>query len=509
MYWEIGNTISQQEISEGWGAKTVEKLANDLKSEFPDIKGFSARNLRYMRTFALEYPEFVILQQNVAKLQNYENQTVIILQRIVAKLPWGHNCTLLDKTKDPDERLFYAQKTLQNGWTKNMLSNQLETGLYKRQGSLTNNFSDILPAYDSELALQLFKDPYNLDFIMLGDEARERDLELALMNHVTKFLLELGDGFAFMARQKKFEAGGKEFFIDLLFYHTKMRRHIIIELKIGEFEPEYVSKMNLYLGLADDTLKSIHDEPSIGLILCKTKNRIVAEYSLRDTSKPIGIAEYKIAEMLPADLISELPSIKEIEKELDLEISELQRPVDTRLQAIKEKLKTVAAEEIQTAANHQILQDLFNNGIDPMCRQIISTMMNNFTGEFLTQAVNFMYDGKTVYSIDEVKVFWKEEANLKRTTRFTFNYRLNGFRKSGTNNFDEFLSLDFVTTDYWYGFILDHFNNGNPILKKMYHEPITRQDIQVIEDAMVTKVLDRIEWIINYLENEKKENKAS
>jgi YhcG PDDEXK nuclease domain len=266
--------------------------------------------------------------------------------------------------------------------------------------------------------------------------------------------------------------------------------------------------MNLYLGLADDTLKSIHDEPSIGLILCKTKNKIVAEYSLRDTSKPIGIAEYKIAEMLPADLVSELPSIKEIEKELDLEISELQRPVDTRLQAIKEKLKTVAAEEIQTTANHQILQDLFNNGIDPMCRQIISTMMNNFTSEFLTQTVNYMYDGITVYSIDEVKVFWREEANLKRTTRFTFNYRLNGFRKSGTNNFDEFLSLDFVTTDYWYGFILDHFNNGSPILKKMYHESITRQDIQIIEDAMVTKVLDRIEWIINYLENEKKESKA-
>jgi hypothetical protein len=341
---------------------------------------------------------------------------------------------------------------------------------------------------------------------MLADEAKERDLELALMNHVTKFLLELGDGFAFMARQKKFEAGGKDFIIDLLFYHTKMRRHIIIELKIGEFEPEYVSKMNLYLGLADDTLKGEYDHASIGLILCKTKNRIVAEYALRDTSKPIGIAEYKIAEMLPADIIGELPSIKEIEQELDLEISEQQRPVDARLQAIKEKLKTVEAEEISTTATYQILQDLFNNGIDPMCRQIIATMMNNFSGEFLTQAVNFMYDGKTAYSIDEVRTFWKEEENLKRTTRFTFNYRLKGFRKSGTNNFDEYLSLDFVTTEYWYGLILENYNNGDPLLKKMYHESITRQDIQNIEDAMVTKVLDRIEWIINYLENEKKDN---
>ncbi|HEV8081769.1 MAG TPA: PDDEXK nuclease domain-containing protein [Chitinophagaceae bacterium] len=336
-YWEIGDTISKQEQTEGWGKKTIENLANDLQAEFQDMKGLSPRNLRYMRNFALAYPQFIILQQAIAKFQDIENEPFTILQCSVAKLPWGHNCTLLDKLKLPDDRLFYAQKALQHGWTRDMLVNQIESDLYKRQGALTNNFQLTLPSYESELATQLFKDPYHLDFIMLGEEAKERDLENALMNQITRLLLELGDGFAFMGRQKKFEAGGKEFFIDLLFYHTKLHRHIIIDLKIGEFEAEFVSKMNLYLGLADDTLKGKTDAPSIGLILCKTNNKIVAEYALRDTSKPIGIAEYKITQMLPKNLKGELPSIEELEAALEVEAKKFEQPLD---QKIKDVLAT-------------------------------------------------------------------------------------------------------------------------------------------------------------------------
>lgn len=201
VFWEIGNTIRKQEKAEGWGTKTVERLASDLKIEFPDMKGLSPRNLRYMREFVLAYPKFIILQQSVAKLNNdNKNLPFTILQQAVAKLPWGHNCTLLDKLKQPEERLFYAQKAIQNGWTRALLVNQIESGLHKRQGMLTSNFTSSLPAYESELAMQLFKDPYQLDFIMLGEEAKERDLENALMNQVTKFLLELGEGFAFMGR---------------------------------------------------------------------------------------------------------------------------------------------------------------------------------------------------------------------------------------------------------------------------------------------------------------------
>lgn len=336
-YWEIGDTISKQEQTEGWGKKTIENLANDLQAEFQDMKGLSPRNLRYMRNFALAYPQFIILQQAIAKFQDIKNEPFTILQCSVAKLPWGHNCTLLDKLKFPDDRLFYAQKALQHGWTRDMLINQIESNLYKRQGALTSNFQLTLPSYESELAIQLFKDPYHLDFIMLGEEAKERDLEDALMNQITRLLLELGDGFAFMGRQKKFEAGGQEFFIDLLFYHTKLHRHIIIDLKIGEFEAEFVSKMNLYLGLADDTLKGKNDAPSIGLILCKTNNKIIAEYALRDTSKPIGIAEYKIAQMLPKNLKGELPSIEELEAALEVEAKKYEQPLD---QKIKDVLAT-------------------------------------------------------------------------------------------------------------------------------------------------------------------------
>lgn len=299
VYWEIGNTILQQQQQEGWGTKVIDRFITDLKTAFPDMKGLSPRNVKYMRAFAEAYPNFEFVQ------------------RSVAQLPWGHNCTLLDKLDTVEERLFYAQKAVTYGWTRDLLVQQIENGLYKRQGALTSNFQLALPDYDSELAFQLFKDPYQLDFIMLGEKAKERDLEDALMNHITKLLLELGDGFAFMGRQKRLELGGKEFFIDLLFYHTKLRRHIIIELKIGEFEPEFISKMNLYLGIADDTLKGKYDNTSIGLILCKTKNKIIAEYALRDTSKPIGIAEYKIATKLPEDIKGELPSIEEIESWLD------------------------------------------------------------------------------------------------------------------------------------------------------------------------------------------------
>lgn len=345
VYWEIGNAIAEQEKLAGWGGKIIDKLAADLKAEFPEMKGLSPRNLRYMRDFALAWPE--ILQQPAAKLQSTDNELDVILQQLAAKLPWGHHQVLLVKLKNTEERAFYIKKAVENGWSRSILEHQIESGLHKAQGRLINNFNNTLPEYHSELTKQVFKDPYNFDFIMLGEQARERDLEDALLTQVTKVLLELGAGFAFMGRQKRFDAGGREFFVDLLFYHTKLRRHIIIELKLGEFEPEYVSKMNLYLGLADDQLRGEFDEPAVGLILCKTNNKIIAEYALRDTSKPIGIAEYKIGERLPDNIKGELPSIEEIEQWIDDEFEEYLSPVDERLNEIKEKLKGIQKDEKQ------------------------------------------------------------------------------------------------------------------------------------------------------------------
>lgn len=503
IYWEIGYTILQQQKSEGWGAKIIDRLAADLRREFTDMKGLSPRNFKYMRAFADAYPDFIIVQQSVAQIQNTENEAFTILQRSIAQLPWGHNCTLLDKLKLHEERAFYAQKAVQNGWTRDMLVNQIESGLFKRQGAITNNFGLTIPAYDSELALQLFKDPYHLDFVMLAEEAKERDLEDALMNHITKLLLELGDGFAFMGRQKRFEAAGKEFVIDLLFYHTKLRRYIIIDLKIGEFEAEFVSKMNLYLGLSDDTLKGRHDEPSIGLILCKTKNKIIAEYALRDTSKPIGIAEYKIAERLPEDIKGKLPSIEEIEQKLDKELQEQQNPIDARLKAIKEKLKGIATDEIKTPITYPILLSLFTYGLKPLYQQIIEKM-SVFDDEFHDKMFTWSSTNKSIVNLEQLEEFWNNEEELRKVHMVSFTYTLHGFKKAGTENYGKTLQLDFEIQNYWYGFTLANHNNRQPFLKKLYHQQITKEDIQQIVDLMMTKIMDEIDWIIDRMKEKNK-----
>lgn len=490
VYWEIGNAIAEQEQEAGWGGKTVDKLAVDLKSEFSEMKGLSPRNLRYMRDFSLAYPHF--LQQGAAKLELVENKQDEILQQAAAKLPWGHHQVLLTKLKSSEERSFYIQKAAENGWSRSILAHQIESNLYKAQGALIHNFSNTMPAYQSELTAQVFKDPYNFDFIMLGEEAKERDLEDALMTQVTKVLLELGAGFAFMGRQKRFDAGGQEFFIDLLFYHTKLRRHIIIELKIGEFEPEYVSKMNLYLGIVDDQLKGEYDEPAIGLILCKTNNKIIAEYALRDTSKPIGIAEYKIAEQLPDNIKGELPSIEEIEQRVDEEIKEAQSPVDERLNAIKNKIKNLKTDEIQTPATYEILYQLYQKGLRLLFADLINKV-KVFDEDFYSKGILWLCENKNFKTLEQVDEFWKVEENLRQIFDFSFQIRLDGFKKVGTENCNSSHTLKFRIDTYYYSFTLVNYNNQQPFLKKLYHQPLTANDMQQIADLIMTVVMDDIE----------------
>lgn len=504
LYWDIGNTIAGQESVKGWGAKIVDQLAKDLRAEFPDFKGLSPRNLRYMRDFATSYPGFPILQDSIAKSETIENEEITILQRSVAKLPWGHNCTILDKLKLPAERLYYAQKAIQNGWTRDILVNQIEGGLYQREGALTNNFSLTLPLYESELATQLFKDPYHFDFLQLGEEARERDLENALISHITKMLLELGEGFAFKGRQYKLEVGGQEYFIDLLFYHTGIRRHIVIELKIGEFLPEYVSKMNLYLGLVDDKLKGEFDEPAIGLILCKTKNKIIAEYALRDTSKPIGIAEYKLAALLPDNIKGELPSIEELEQGLQKELEEIKEnlsPVDERMKALKEKLKAIKTDEIQTAATYPILIKLYNEGLRPLYQEILKRL-EVFDEDFQSKSFGWNATNFNATSFEQLDAFWSEEENLKKITDISFFYNFFGFKKGGTESHNEHLTLNFEMNEYWYAFILINHNNQQPFLKKLYHQHLSKEDQQKIVELMMGKIMDRMEEKIKEFSNE-------
>jgi len=318
LYWRIGKELSEKTQLEGWGAKVVEKLASDLEKAFPGIAGFSLRNLRYMRKFAETYTD-----QNVATA--------------VAKIPWGHNVALLERLQDGKQRLWYANKTLENGWSRATLTMWIESDLYSRQGKAITNFKATLPEPNSDLAQQSLKDPYNFDFLTIDEKAREREIELGLMAHIQKFLLELGQGFAFIGRQYPITIGSKDFFIDMLFYHLSLRCYIVIELKAEEFDSRNLGQINLYLSAVDSLLRHPGDQPSIGLLLCRSKDNYVAEYALRDINKPIGIASYttKLVESLPKEFKGKLPSIEEIEAELEkTEITE-----DKKSKRVRKKAK--------------------------------------------------------------------------------------------------------------------------------------------------------------------------
>ena len=300
LYWHIGNAILVRQSSEGWGAKIIDRLSFDLKNAFPDMQGFSPRNLKYMRVFAEAYPdsEFV--------------------HRLCAQIPWKTNVTLIEKVKDRDWRTWYAEKVLENGWSRVVLVHQIESALHRRIGQTNNNFVESLPPEDSDMARQIFKDPYIFDFLGTDTPRRELDVEKALTAHIEKFLLELGQGFAFVGRQVLLEVGDSDFRVDLLFYHLKLRCYVVIELKTGKLEPGHVSQLGFYINVVNDVLRTPEDKPTIGLLLVKEKDHLVAEYCLKGYAQPLGIAEWQhdLQRTLPPDLKSSLPSIEEIEAEL-------------------------------------------------------------------------------------------------------------------------------------------------------------------------------------------------
>lgn len=298
LYWQIGSELLQRQQAAQWGDKVLERLASDLRDAFPEMKGFSLANLKFMRAFAQAWPGAAIGQQ------------------VVSQLPWGHNVMLLTKLKDAAQRLYYAERAVAEGWSRATLEVNLRNRLHERHGKAVTNFQSRLPAPQSELAQETLKDPYLFDFLGLGDDAHEREIENALVRHVTRFLLELGSGFAFMGRQFRLEVSGKEFFIDLLFYHARLKCHVVVELKATEFKPEHAGQLNFYLTAVDRQVKAPDDAPTIGLLLCKTKDRLVAEYALSGIDKPIGVAEYQLVRALPESLVTSLPTVEQLESEL-------------------------------------------------------------------------------------------------------------------------------------------------------------------------------------------------
>jgi predicted nuclease of restriction endonuclease-like (RecB) superfamily len=334
LYWDLGRMILTRQSREGWGAKVVDRLAADLRRAFPEHRGFSPRNLKYMRAFAEAWPEISFVHQLGAPLAaSKKTESAIvqaplaqiapasssaIVQGILAQLPWYHHVALLDKLDAPSDRLWYAAKAVEHGWSRDVLAHHIGSGLHQRQGRAVTNFARTLPAPQSDLAQQITKDPYLFDFLTLHADANERAVEQTLLAHVEKFLLELGAGFALVGRQVHLEIGGQDFYLDLLFYHLHLRCFIVVDLKVREFTPEAAGKMNFYLSAVDDRFRQPGDQPSLGLILCRSKNRVIAEYALRDIKKPVGVADYvtRLVATLPAPLKNAVPSVAELERGL-------------------------------------------------------------------------------------------------------------------------------------------------------------------------------------------------
>lgn len=320
LYWEIGALIDSRQKKEGWGAGVIPRLARDLHNELPEEKGFSERNIKRMLAFYREYPHLEFVPQPVAQTESGPKgpqAAALFPADLIQAVPWGHHAELIAKVKDLPTRLWYMQSTLANGWSRNILVMQIETAAHNRQGRATTNFAKRLPPPDSDLVQQTLKDPYLFDFLTLEAGFHERELETGLIAHLENFLLELGQGFAFVGRQYHLDIGDQDFYIDLLFYHLKLRCYVVIDLKRGDFKPEYAGKMNFYCSVVDDQLRHETDKPTIGLILCQQPNRILAEYALRGVDKPIGVSSFELTRALPESLESSLPTIEQIERELE------------------------------------------------------------------------------------------------------------------------------------------------------------------------------------------------
>jgi len=330
LYWSIGQLIETRQQREGYGTAVIPRLARDLHNDLPEVKGFSERNINRMLAFYRMYPDLTldaevvpqpVAQPELKSLTGVLPQPVakpdrLFAQELILGLPWGHHAVLMEKIKDLATRQWYMRAAIENGWSRNILLMQIEAAAHQRQGKAVSNFALRLPAPDSDLVQQTLKDPYLFDFLTLEAEFHERELETGLIAHLEKFLLELGQGFAFVGRQYHIDLGEKDFYIDLLFYHLKLRCYVVIDLKRGHFKPEYAGKMNFYCNVVDDRLRHDSDKPTIGLILCQQPDRVLAEYALRGIDKPIGVSSFELTRALPETLQSSLPSIEEIEREL-------------------------------------------------------------------------------------------------------------------------------------------------------------------------------------------------
>ncbi len=507
VYWEIGNTILLQQKKEGWGTKIIDRLAHDLKSEFPDMQGLSIRNFKYMRSFAEAYPDFSIVQPPVAQLpagtnklksktksrtrinQKVGKSSIVQplaaqLDQIVSLIPWTHNVVLLTRVKGQKQRLFYAQQTLLNGWSKNVLIHQIESDLYKRKGSAITNFDSTMPRPQSDLARETLKNPYLFDFLALGEEFQERDLENALIDHLKKFTIELGRGFAYVGNQYNLIVEEDDYFLDLLFYNYHLHCFVLFELKVGEFKPEYAGKLNFYINTVDRQMKGENDNPTIGVLLCKTPNKTVVKYSLKGINTPLGVAEYKL---LPKNVKSEMPTIKELEQELNKEAKKFRKPVDEKLDQLRKLVGALKEPEVKEKRSPHNTSMIFTKVLLPLKKQLQGDIVE-ISKQFL-ETVIMIWTGSQGHSTDkQAQAFLKQNKNCNE---FRIEVHFKGFRKAGTKSFKIWQDIYFTLHEHKYSIGFSS-NENEIILTKLYHQLPSNKEIGIVIDKFIEKVVDNI-----------------
>ncbi len=493
VYWEIGNTILEQQKTEGWGTKIIDRLSQDLKNEFPDMQGLSIRNIKYMRAFAEAYPEFSIVQPALAQLQSADNQKNSFVQPLVAQLPWSHNIVLLDKVKNVEERAFYAQKTIENNWSKNVLILQIDNKLIERQGKAITNFPQTLPLPQADLAKEMLKNPYMLDFFGVTEEMKERDIENALIAHLKKFILELGRGFAYVGNQFNLNVAGDDFYLDLLFYNTRLHCYVVFELKVGEFKPEFAGKLNFYLNAIDEQIKTEPDKPTIGVLLCKTPNETVIEYALRGIDKPMGIADYELKTVLPENLKSGLPSIEELEKEIEKETENLETPLKEGLDKIKNLVANLKKGTVEKRLSIEVTIGLFNDVLVTLYYKLKEALQKEI-GPMFESVEILVLGGIANYDIEKVRENINKLPGQPHELRLNINLR--GFKEAGIDTFNVGNDIVIKLGEFKYECLFSHENKM--LYTKLYHQLFSDEELNNI---VITFCKNLTEETVRKLEN--------
>ena len=510
VYWFIGEALATKQTE--WGDKFIDNLARDLKVEFPDVTGYSKSNLKYMRRWYAYYskhneigqqavdqlrlsPDFAIAQQAVAQITDKVKSKLgqqaadLNLYHLLLCIPWGHHTLILTKAKDPEEAIFYIVKTIQNGWSRSVLQMQIESDLYNRQGKALTNFDITLPAPQSDIARETIKNPYNLDFLTLAEDVKEIEFERALIQHMKKFLLELGKGFAYVGNQFNINVEDDDFFLDLLFFNINLNCFVIFELKVTDFAPEYAGKLNFYMTTIDKQIKGQNHNPTIGVLLCKTPNKTVIEYSIKDINKPLGVSEYIIKKAVPKELKSGLPTVKELEQELEKEIEVTKNPLDEKLEKLKMIIDSSTKEEIKVEKSKETASRIKEELLFPIMNNIIQILKEKQIADLFIEYYHTIGVNGNEYR--DRTGFDKEFNLLERIDKLNFRIGLNTFKKSGTEPFDYSITYDIKLGNYKYN-LETRTLKETPKYEWLYHQFPNKQEIDDICNNEVEEMIDYI-----------------